>query len=135
MYREIGGTLRKKLPTKKGSWSLTGPKSFKNQSGSHFCTGVSHANCTLWRSQHYTTCLCTDCLPALCPYHLSQPLKSSFWNPILTNRTEVSPIQSELHSYILINIFTGQSRQLHSEQSAKCLLDQPICKDLESSFV
>ena len=45
-----------------------------------------------------------------------------------------SHVQSELHSYIPINIFTNQSEKLRYDQSGQYLLNQSNCKDLEFSF-
>lgn len=50
----------------------------------------------------------------------------------LTSSTENFPIQLELHSFILICIFTGQSNWLHFNQPKYCFLDQSNCKYLES---
>lgn len=50
--------LRKNIPTKNGSWWLTGFKFLKTEScSSHFYTGASHAKHTSCRSLQYTVCL------------------------------------------------------------------------------
>lgn len=49
-------------------------------------------------------------------------------------RLRLSPIQLDLHNYLLICIFTIQSGWFHSDQSGQCYLDQSNCEDLESSF-
>ena len=70
-------------PTKKGSWCLMDSNK-KAEPSSHFCTGVSHTNCTSQRRLCWTACFCIK-LPA-CPMFLpSEPALSSslefYFNP------------------------------------------------------
>lgn len=45
-------------------------------------------------------------------------------SPISVNRTETFPVQLELHSCILISIFTNQSKQPYLDRSGQCFLGQ-----------
>lgn len=76
----------------------------------------------------------SNCLLVLCSCSLSRLLQRSFWNCSSTMRTETSPVQSELCSYILLSIFINQSEQFYSHSSEQCFLDQCNCEDLEFLF-
>ena len=80
-HRELW-TLRKKVPTKKGSWCLNwvqqNPPEIQTniqknpEPSSHFYTGASQENRTSQRSLHWTACLCTK-LSACTMFLPSQP--------------------------------------------------------------
>ena len=100
---------------------------FKKQSLPAISTQGPLTYYTLGRSLPWTACLTVSAIWASSyggvPGILFQPMG-----------LRPSPLQSELHSYILINMSTNQAQQLIYNQSGKCLLDQSNYEDLKSSF-
>lgn len=109
-------TLRRKTPTKKGSWWPTGLKRAKKQSLAA-TAALGHLPQTAHQGE--------ACLQGPC--HRSQPSGRSSRGPISTNRAEAPSVQSELHS-------SDQHQQLYSDQSEQRLVDQSEFEYLESSF-
>lgn len=124
-------TPRINVPVEKDGWWLTGLE-FK----------LSLAAIAEWapHASQPQGAACTE-LPPCAVFLLSgQPLQRSSWNHISANKSENFPIQLELHSYLyILNIFTDESEQLHSNQSGQCFclfvcLHLPNDEDLEFSF-
>ena len=113
--------LPKKIPVEKGSWWLSGLK-LKNKNQNQSLAAIAEQGFSLklclGRNLHWTAYFHTE-PPPCC---LSQPMYRSSWNRISANRAETLPVQSELHSYILIGILNDQSEQLHFDQSGQCIL-------------